>query len=142
MGQTSYSDIPGPIPESIPIPLTISATTSAPILLWRAPFKSKITKIVVAAQAAVAASDTNYWTIEFINRGPAGDGTTAVNAATTTKAASLNALAAYIGEEVTIHATAANSVFAAGDLLTLTLTKAASADNIVMPLVYIEYEAA
>jgi hypothetical protein len=125
--------------HQIALPITISATTAAPILLWRVPFKCKLAAIWLAVQAAIAASDTDYWTIAVINRAAAGGGTTALIVTTTTKAASLNGLAAYVDKALTLTATAADLILQEGDIVTLTLTKAASGADWVMPLVYFEF---
>ena len=130
---------PGGHPVQVALPITISATTSAPIPIFRAPYPCKITKISLTVQAAVAANDTDFWTIDVVNRGPAGDQTTTMIATTTTKAASLNGLAAYVDKALTLSNTTASVTLAESDVVTLTLTKSASGANWVMPQVYIEY---
>lgn len=125
--------------RTVALPITISATTSAPILVFRAPYKCKITGLAIAGQTTIAGNDTNKWTIAFINRGPLGTDTTAVNATDITDVAT-GGFTAYVARVTPIHATAANSTLAAGDVVTLTLTKAASGANIVMPLVEIKFK--
>lgn len=105
------------------ISLVIAVTTPAPILVWRAPYKCKLVGIKAAVGTTIVASDTVYWTVEFINRGSTGLLTTALNAATTTMLTGGITLTANVAATVPLSATAASLILAAGDIVTLTLTE-------------------
>lgn len=107
---------------------TISATATFNIIV--PPFAGVITGIAFACKDAIAANDTNYWTFGVVNKGAAGNGTTAVvdaaNDANSTKATGGSAITGYVKRNLTLAA-AANRVVAAGDVLEITITKASSA---------------
>lgn len=115
--------------KSIEIPLSgsISATTSISVIC--PDVAAILIKATFATATAVAANDTNYWTLSVVNKGPAGTGTTAMLAATdsnTTKATGGSAMSSFIKRDATLHGTAGNLITAAGDVLVFTLTATGS----------------
>jgi hypothetical protein len=84
------------------------------------PFAATVESGVFSATDALAASDTNYITFSVTNLGQAGAGSTAILAATaanTTQVTGGTAIAANTKRTLTLNATAANLVVAAGDRL-------------------------
>jgi hypothetical protein len=90
-----------------------------------------ITKISFTPGTTVTANDTDYWTFGVINKGAAGSGTTvivdATAAANSTKATGGSGTTANVKRDLTLTGTGADLIFAAGDVLLITITKAASA---------------
>lgn len=85
-----------------------------------APFAGKVSAIYFSGVDALAASDTNYITFTVTNLGLAGAGSAALLAATdanTTKTTGGTALAANTLRTLTLTATGADLVVAAGDRL-------------------------
>jgi hypothetical protein len=85
-----------------------------------APFKGRLVGAIFTGVDVLAASDTNYITFGLTNLGQAGAGSTAMLAATdanTTKATGGTALAANTKRALTVNATPANLLVAAGDRL-------------------------
>lgn len=119
--------------KELVIPLgTISAT--AIFLIPTPGFACHIAKAALVVGTTVATDDTNYWTVDLMNKGPAGTGTTATLAATdanTTKTTGGAALTANVARALSLHGTSGNLDTAADDVLKLTLTKAASGANLV-----------
>lgn len=111
---------------------TISATTT--ILVSAPNVASVLAGLRIAVGTTVTTSDTDYWTIAAVNKGPAGSGTTDVldtGAANTTKVTGGSAITANVARAATLHGTGANLVLAANDVIAITLTKSASAANLV-----------
>ncbi len=120
--------------NNIPMNLgTISATTTLRIVAIM-PRKGTITGVDLIVNTAITANDTNYWTFALTNKSTDGSGSTVLLAATdanTTKATGGIGLAAYDTTALTLSSTTADLNFNAGDVITLTATKAASASNLV-----------
>lgn len=92
-----------------------------------------IYKATLVPPAAVAASDTDYWTIDVTNKGAGGAGTTKVvdgtSAANTTKATGGTALAANVKRALTLNGTPGVDAaldHASEDVFLVTLTKTGS----------------
>lgn len=112
---------------------TISATTSVDKIIGIVPRNGTITAIKLAVNTTVSAHDTNFWTFAVTNR-TSGAGTTVLltaSDANTTKATGGSALTAYTARSMTLTGTTADLNVSAGDLITLTATKDASASNLV-----------
>lgn len=87
-----------------------------------APFKCKVTAVTWVPNAAVTANGTNYATLALQNGGATGTGTT--NIASRSYAATNSV--ARTAEALTLNATAANLNLAAGDILVVDRSVAAS----------------
>ena len=91
------------------------------------PFPGRLTALKLVDSTAHSASDSNYQTITCVNKGAAGAGTTAMIAATTTKATGgLGDLAANVPVSATLSTTYANTLFAEGDVIQVAVVKASS----------------
>lgn len=121
--------------NNIPMNLgTLSATTSPLKIVAVMPRKGTITGLDLIVNTAITANDTNYWTFALTNKSTDGSGSTVLLAATdanTTKATGGIGLAAYDTTALTLSSTTADLNFNAGDVITLTATKAVSASNLV-----------
>lgn len=110
---------------------TVAATTA---FTTRVPKAGTITSAAIIVQTTVATDDTNYWSVGIINR-TTGAGTAVVAdvsaAANTNKVTGGAAFTADTLRSLTLTATAADLVVAAGDELEFTFTKASSAANLV-----------
>lgn len=94
------------------------ATTGNSDVYFIAPQAGKVSSIDFSGVDALATSDTNYITWTVTNLGQAGAGTAAILAASdanTTKATGGSAIAANTKRTLTLTATAADLVVAAGD---------------------------
>jgi hypothetical protein len=117
---------------------SISATSSFCVIV------PNVAGVVTGARFAcatdVAANDTDYWTFGLVNKGPAGTGTTKIvdstAAANSTKATGGSAISDYVKRSLTIDT--ANDDVAAGDVLELTITKAASATTMAQATLLLE----
>jgi hypothetical protein len=90
-----------------------------------------VSKISFVTKTAVSANDTDYWTFSVLNKTRTKtmvDGTAAANS---TKATGGSAMVAYTKRDLTLSGTADDLVVAAGDVLEITITKAASATTMV-----------
>jgi hypothetical protein len=99
----------------------------------------------VGVKTSITANDTNYQTFSLTNKGQAGAGSTAmlaVSDANTTKATGGFSMTGYDIHELTLHGTAANLEVAANDVLAFASTKAASADNLVNPILILDFQLA
>jgi hypothetical protein len=92
-----------------------------------APFNLKITGVKWVPTAAITANGTNYFTLTLRNRGAAGSGT-AVPASRSYAATNSSA---FVAEDMTLSATAADLNIAAGDVLTV--EKLVTASGLAMP---------
>lgn len=92
------------------------------VYYFKAPQAGTLVAAYVADTATLAASDTDYMTFTVTNL----TNSSAVMASATTKAASLDGLAANVPEAVTLSATAANLKFSAGDVIKVEAAAAAS----------------
>jgi hypothetical protein len=121
--------------NNIPMNLgTISATTNPLKIVAVMPRKGTITGVDLIVNTAITANDTNYWTFALTNKSTDGSSSTVLLAATdanTTKATGGIGLAAYDTTALTLSSTTADLNFNAGDVITLTATKATSASNLV-----------
>lgn len=108
---------------------SISATATH--ITFVAPRNVTITGKKLTCATDVTADDTNYWTYSSVNKGSTdGTGSTALLLATdvnTTKATGGSAMSDYVARSLSLTATTANLDISAGDIITDTLTKTASA---------------
>jgi hypothetical protein len=122
---------------------TVSATKAINIPL--PPFAGTLARASLVVTTTVAANDTNYWTAGLVNKGAAGAGSTvmvdASAAANSTKVTGGSAATAFVQRALTLSGTPANlDVSASGDVLVLTLTKTASAADLVDLSVKLDFE--
>jgi hypothetical protein len=103
----------------------ISATSTFTVIV--PDVAGSVAKIAFATKTAIATNDTNYWTFGVVNKGPSGSGTQTVAdaaaAANSTKTTGGSAITGYVKRNLTLDSVSA----AAGDVLEITITKAASA---------------
>lgn len=131
-------DIPGTHKAVAYIPGQSTANSADGWPIMVAPDAIVVTAVRWTPAAAVTGNNTNYFSLALQNRGSAGTGTTAV---TSTKDYTTGVdSVAYDSESLTLSGTAANTYAAAGDVLALTRTVAAS--GLAQPdgLVEIEYQ--
>lgn len=123
--------------QKIIIPLgTVSATASH--VLVQMPEAGTITAIKSAVITSITANDTNYWT-EQVTNATQSKTLLAGSDANTTKATGGAGYTANTYRSFTLTATTADRVIAKNDVLNITLTKSASADNQVGKSLIIEY---
>lgn len=117
-------DIAGTHKESVYIPGQATAGTpdSWPLLYADRAIKVKGIRWIPAA--AVTGNDTNNFALAVQNKGTGGAGSTAVTT-TKTYATGVDSVA-HDAEDLTLHATAANRLVAAGEVLALVRTINAS----------------
>lgn len=101
---------------------TFAATPT--IFMWRAPFAGQVVGCYVSDETGVAADPTNYMTLTLTNTGAAATGSTSMGTHVGTAA-----IAAGIPKAFTLSTTAANLVFAAGDIIKMVKTEAASGQD-------------
>jgi len=109
-----------------PILIPIGAVSAtATVVAFVAPTAGSLKSAKMVNKTAISVSDTDYWTFTLINTGSTGDGTDQV-VEKTTKETGGSALEAYVALSLgTLDVD--NKVLAAGDVVTLTITKAGSA---------------
>jgi hypothetical protein len=83
-------------------------------VVGQAPFDCTVTSVVYIPETAITGADTNSRTVSLVNKGQAGSGSTTVASLALTSG--VNA-AANDDKAITLSATAANLVLAAGDTL-------------------------
>lgn len=112
---------------------TVSATSTIEIVVPAG--ATTLTGLDFTTNTTVAADDTNFWTEALTNLGLAGSGSTVMLAAAdtnTSKATGGNGgYTAGVPTAAVLSATPANLTVAAGQVLKLVMTKAASAPNLV-----------
>lgn len=101
----------------------LGATADATVPLGPAPFAGTVTAVTYIPQAAITGANTNTRTLNLINKGQAGSGTTVV--ATVALTSGVNP-AADDEFALTLSGTAANLVVAEGDVLALQSVHASS----------------
>lgn len=87
----------------------------------------KITGVKFIAKAAVTANGTNYYTLTLRNRGAAAAGT----ALPASRSLAATNIAAFVADALTLSATAADLLVAAGDVLTC--EKLVTASGLALP---------
>lgn len=105
------------------VPATATAGDAAAFVIGKAPFAGVVTAASYITPAAITGNATNNRTFSVVNTGAAGDGTTSVAAVTTNAS---NSFVAYDEKALTLSATAAHRVLAAGDVLKFNSAVAAS----------------
>jgi hypothetical protein len=101
----------------------VAAGADATTELGEAQFAGTVTRVAYIPSAAITGADTNTRTINIINKGQDGTGTT--NVATLALTNGVNA-AASDAKALTLSGTAANLVVAQGDVLAFTSVHTAS----------------
>lgn len=131
-----FKDISGDLVEPIPVAGQATAGTADEFSVFVAPFNLKITAVKWVPAAAVTADGTNYFTLNLRNR--------KADASGTALAASRSYIAtnsvAFVAEAMTLSATAADLLVAAGDVLTV--SKVNTGTGLAMPdgLVQVHYQ--
>lgn len=118
--------------------LLLNQATACVVPVFVAPFACDIAAANIAPGAAVAASDTNYWTVKVrrYRAGAAAD--IATKTTQVTGGAAMALLQDWNFDAVTFNAT--NKVCAKGDVITVEFTPTGAPANIVNPLAQIRYE--
>lgn len=94
-------------------------------VVGEAPFAGEVTSVKIVPEAALTAHATNYRTFRLVNKGQAGSGTTVV-ASFATDTVTTDDLAAFDEKALTLSAVADATDVAAGDVLAVDETVAAS----------------
>lgn len=119
-------------------------TTGAVSAYFAAPFAGTLTSAAFTGVDVLATHDTNYVTFGITNLGQAGAGTAAMLAATaanTTKITGGSATAANTKRALTVTATGADLVVAAGDRIKITVTASGTlANTITFPTVQLVFD--
>lgn len=123
---TQYKELRGDLVFPIAIAGQATAGTVDEFVAMVAPFNLKITAVKWCPAAAITANATNYFTVNLRNR-TSGAGT-ALPAARSY--AATNSVA-FVEEDMTLSATAADLLIAAGD--TLTVEKLVTGTGLAMP---------
>jgi len=125
-----------PARKVVVVPLgAVSSTTT--FCVFVAPAAGYLNSCKLVTKNVIAANDTNYWTIALTDKGAAGAGTDTI-ASKTTKAEGGAAFASYTAWDIgTLSST--HKVLAAGDVVTLTLTKTESAVALAEAAVMLEF---
>jgi hypothetical protein len=105
------------------IPAQGTAATTQDTVIGEAPFAGTVTEVSFYPEAAVTAHATNIRTFRVVNKGAAGAGTTVIASRSTVTS---NSMVAFDEWTVTLSATAADLVVAAGDVLVCDETVGAS----------------
>ena len=92
----------------------VAAASDDDSVVAQAPFGCVVTAIQYVPEAAITGANTNTRTLTFVNKGQAGSGSTTVASLALTSGTNL---AANDETALTLSATAANLVLAAGDTL-------------------------
>lgn len=107
-----------------------AATATRDDAVVRAPFAGTVSAVTFVADTILSGADTDSATLSLINKGAAGAGTTVV----ASKAFASGVDAAAMDETaITLSATAADLVVAAGDILALSVIKVGSSGLAVPP---------
>jgi hypothetical protein len=121
-------------------PGTISATA---IFNHRVKRTGVVSASSLIVPTTVAADAANIWTIGIVNKGNAGAGNTVIvdntAPANSNNSTGGSAFTANVERALTLSGTPANLNVVAGDILLYTITKAASAPNLVLPEFTITY---
>lgn len=136
--KTGVQDIPGRHQHLAFHPGAAAATATSSEVVFEAMNACRIKRIAWIPSAGMTGDNTNYITLDFLNVGTAGAGTTSlVTAIAFTTGTDGTALDA---KEFTLSTTDATVTLAAGEVLTCKRTKAAS--GLLMPsgIIVIEFE--
>lgn len=137
-GKTGVLDVPGTHVEQVHVPGQATAGTVDAWPVFVAPTKCKVTRVAITPKAAVTGHDTNYYSIQAINKGAAGSGTTGVSSVKN-YTSGVNGVA-FDTEELTLSTTESDVILAEGDVLSLVRTIAASGLAMPQSLVTIEFQ--
>lgn len=103
------------LPVVVDVPGQTTPATADEFIVFAAPFRGRVVRVVWVPEAAITANGSNYFTLRVRNRGAAGSGNTNV---ASRSYATTNSVA-FVAETATLDATASNLAFAAGDVLTV-----------------------
>lgn len=121
IGVTSGYLRDGAVKERMGLPTIATTGTQESTFITK--FAGTLASVLFTAKDALAASDTNFITLQLTNKGQAGAGSVAMLVAgvpNTTQVTGGTALAAYGKRTLALNATPANLVVAAGDIISLT----------------------
>ncbi len=121
---TNFNELAGDNILCIQVPAKAINVAGEAVIL--APQRGSIVAAKWVPTAAITANATNYFTLTFRNRGQAGAGTVQWATARVYNVPTTGDSVANTPEALTLHATLANRDFAAGDLLSVQITHAAS----------------
>ena len=120
------------MPDSAPLTKKIETTVPAAgaavaqdQVVGEAPFAGEVTGVSITPEAALTANGTNYRTFTLVNKGQAGAGTTVI-ATFATDTPTTDDLVAFDEKNLTLSAVADATDVAAGDILAVVETVAAS----------------
>jgi hypothetical protein len=120
------------MPDTAPLVQTIQATVPAATIaatqdqvIGEAPFDGTVTAVKLVPEAALTGNATNYRTFRVVNKGQAGAGTTVV-ASLATDATPAKDLVAFDEKTIPLSVVAGATTVAAGDVLAVDETVAAS----------------
>lgn len=133
----SLKELRGDHAVTVPVTAMAGATTDNEQAAWVAPFNCKVTGVKWLPSAAVTANGTNFSALSVRNRGAAGSGT-ALPASRSYVATNSTA---FVAEDCTLSATAADLLVSAGDALTVQMIHTASGVIIPAGSVRISYQA-
>ena len=130
------------IREAIQTNQTLSA--SGDICTFSPRHKMVLQAAYVAVKTSIAAHNDNHATFALTNKGQAGVGTTAMLLASGVNGTDANdsgfSLVGYKLQALTLHGTAANLAVAKNDVLVFSYTKAASCDDLVNPILILDFQ--
>ena len=131
-----YSDYTKKVDAEVP---AVAAAVTLRTPIWEAPAAGKLTGASYTPSAGVTGADTNTRTVSVINRTSAGAGSTSMASLALTNGVNMTS-----GDEkaLTLSGTAANLVFAAGDIIAFESVHAASGLADPGGLVQLEYQEA
>lgn len=129
-----FTELRGDWFATVPVPPT-AAGTAIEVPIARLPFKARVTAITWVPGAAITANGTNFFTLTCRNRG-SGAGIVVM----ATRAYSATNGVATTPETLTLSATEADLLAAAGDVLTAHFTHSGTGLAIPAGLVQIQYQ--
>lgn len=110
-----------------------AVTATSSIAIISPPYAGTLVSAKLTVDTTHATHNDNHWTFTLVNKGQAAAGTTDMILATSVNSTDADsdpagsAITAFVARSLSLHGTAANLVTAAGDVLALVCTKAASA---------------
>lgn len=132
---TQEKEIAGDRSFSMSVAAMATAATDNEQVFWVATFNATITGVKWLPSAAVTANGTNYSVLSVRNRGAAAAGT----ALPASRSYIATNSAAWVSEDCTLSATAADLLVTAGDTLTVQMIHTASGVVIPAGLVRLSY---
>jgi len=121
MGTTKSGDIPGGHTVCVGTTAHAAATATETRAVWEAPFDVTLTSVEIAADIAVTGAATHYTSIELIDGGAGGIGTTEIG--NKDLASGTNLAAAVPAELLGTDGAGTDATLDEGDVLILQFTK-------------------